>query len=277
MFDLHTHTNFSDGILSPDELIKLASERGVKKLSVTDHDIVTHYQHILDAGQKYKVQIIYGVELSTDHEGQSVHLLAYFKRKEDFELLANFEKEVTENRRNRITKICNLLEEKENIKLNPEEILNCNSLSIGRPHIAKAMLKAGYVSSEEEAFQRYLGNYSPYYIPSAQISTEDAIKMVRKFKGLPVIAHPSSAFINKEDLIRKFVEAGLQGLEVYYPYHDYYKWNYYLNLVRRYNIVATGGSDYHGFKQGRQDSLGKVKIPEAEFNRFISKLEFCSR
>lgn len=277
MFDLHMHTNFSDGVLSPDELIKLASERGIKKLSVTDHDIVSHYQHILEAGKKYKVGIIRGVELSTEHEGQSVHILAYFSKEEDFNKLIEFETSVTENRRNRINKICSLLEENENIKLDPNEILNCDSLSIGRPHIAKAMVKAGYVESEDEAFQKYLGNYSPYYIPSALTSTEDALKMVKKLKGLSVIAHPASAFINKEDTIKKFIEAGLQGIEVYYPYHDYYKWNYYLNLVRRFNLIATGGSDYHGYKQGRSDSLGKVKIPDAEFNRFISRLEYCSR
>lgn len=240
-------------------------------MSITDHDTVSNYQEILDYAQDFDITIIKGIEISTQYENKSIHILAYFNSLDKFFELKKLEEKIKLSRVARIHKICeNLIQE--NIHINAEEIIAKAGTTIGRPHIARELVEKDYVKTEEEAFNKYLGDSMRYYIPSSFSPTLEILEYLKELGGVSVLAHPKANFIQKEPLIKTFIDHGLQGIEVYYPGHDYFKWNYYLKLCRKYDLLATGGSDFHGSKYPRGDFLGKLKIPEGEYLRFSARL-----
>ncbi|MBC7475748.1 MAG: PHP domain-containing protein [Candidatus Sericytochromatia bacterium] len=274
LFDFHTHTIFSDGVLTPDQLISLANDRNIDVISVTDHDTISNFQEVKQACNKYELELIKGTELTASLENKDIHILCYFEKEDNYLELSDHEATYKQKRIERLYKICDNLK-LEGVIIEPENILKKSSHIIARPQIAAEIVEKGYASSVANAFDKYLYDGAKSYEPASIISAEDLIIKVRLMGGLPVLAHPAERFINREDLIKNLVTAGLQGIEVHHPSHDLVKRNHYTNLCRRYNLVVTGGSDYHGIV-GKEDNLGKTIIAQAEYDRLKVRMSECS-
>ncbi|MCX5715245.1 MAG: PHP domain-containing protein [Candidatus Omnitrophica bacterium] len=255
--DLHTHTVFSDGTKSPEGLVAEAKKQRLDCIAVCDHDTVGAVSQALSFGSKQGVEVLPGIELSTEFEGIEVHLLGYMidpqnpALKEKLDFLKN-------NRVHRIYEIVGRLESL-GVKLKPESVFDiANGGTPGRLHIARAMLKEKLVNTINEAFVRFIGDRSPAYVCGFRLEPQEAIRLIKQAGGVSVLAHPYS--IKRDELIPVLAAAGLSGLEVYYPEHTQSMINFYLNLAQKYNLLVTGGSDYHG--AAKPDvKMGVVRIP----------------
>ncbi|MCX7875814.1 MAG: PHP domain-containing protein [Melioribacteraceae bacterium] len=254
--DLHTHTNLSDGAFTPCELIELAYKNGIQALSITDHDSINAYDEIFECANDYKIELIPGVEISTDLEDKEIHLLGLFINLESDELkkYLNFFREERFHRAKRIiNKLKNL-----GISISIDEVLdNSQNSAIGRPHIAYTMIEKGYVKNYQEAFERYLGDYSPAYERKIHVSVQSALKLISEAGGLSFVAHPGYM---KENILQKLIEYGIDGIEVVHPSHNENQIQFYRGIVNQYCLLETGGSDFHGGKKMDFENLGKYFI-----------------
>ncbi|HHW06518.1 MAG TPA: PHP domain-containing protein [Clostridia bacterium] len=251
-FDLHTHSRASDGSMEPGELVGLAKELGLQGLAITDHDTVDGLEEGLFFGRVYNVEVIPGIELSTDFAGHEVHLLGYFI---DWRAacLAQALKEMTEQRANRIKKMLLRLAEL-GFPLDFAEVQQIAGAGvIGRPHLAVAMVNAGYVTDVQEAFARFLTKGAPAYVAREKIDFRAAVQLIKKAKGVPVLAHPG--LLKDNSLVKRIIDCGIEGMEVDYPEHAPAYRQYLMELCRLHGLVATGGSDFHG--KIKDVSLGK--------------------
>ncbi|MCK9431751.1 MAG: PHP domain-containing protein [Candidatus Omnitrophica bacterium] len=255
--DLHIHTLHSDGTFTPGQLVKEALARGISALAVTDHDTTEGVGESLSASSGTGLEVIPGIELTAQHENREVHVLGYFIDYRDERLLEKL-KQVRLNRRERVYKIIGNLEGM-GIKLDPETVFGiAGKATVGRMHIARAMVKDGLVSSTAEAFRKYIGDKSPAYVLGFRISVPEAIGMIKAAGGRAVLAHPY--LLDDDDLIGEFARCGLDGLEVYYPEHSQSMVNFYLDLAKKFGLLVTGGTDFHGSAKP-QIKLGMIKVP----------------
>ena len=253
--DLHIHTYYSDSTLSPEDIIKLAEQSEVDTIAVTDHDTVDGFKAVLKL--KPHVEVISGVEFSTDIDNTEIHILGYFIDWRDVELCEKLE-EIKQIRKERVYKFKEKLKTLK-VNIEPEKIINSAGCgTVGRLHIAKYLLEKKYVNSLPEAFRKYLGDKAPGYISAFRLRPYQAIQLIRKSGGIPVLAHPY--IISNQGLITKLVDEGLMGLEVYYPEHDKLQTEYYKTIADKYGLLMTGGSDCHGVLKSNI-SIGTVKIP----------------
>jgi len=242
-FDLHTHTTASDGTLTPGELVRLAKEMGLQGVAITDHDTVAGLEEGLAWGRACAVEVIPGIEISTDFEGHEVHLLGYFI---DWKAagLAQALQGMTEQRASRIEKMLFRLSEL-GFPLDPGEVQRLAGTGvIGRPHLAVAMVNAGYVSSVQEAFARFLAKGAPAYVPRQKIALAGAVRLVQEAGGIPVLAHPG--LLKDPALVERIIPCGILGLEVDYPEHTPAQKENLRELCRVHGLIPTGGSDFHG-------------------------------
>ncbi|TAM41826.1 PHP domain-containing protein [bacterium] len=255
--DLHAHTSESDGTLTPEQLVKEALKRCLSAVAIVDHDTVSALPLALKAAEGTALEVIPGIELSTQYENQEVHILGYFLDHQDKGLLDEL-KPVRENRIRRVHEMIKNLKIL-GIELKPQTVFDiAGSGTVGRMHIARALVKDGWVGSTAEAFRKYIGDRSPAYVLGFRFSPEKAIKIIRDSGGVAVLAHPY--ILRNDEWIGEFAASGLQGLEAYYPEHSQSQVNYYLDLAKKLNLVVTGGSDFHG--SAKPDiKLGAVKIP----------------
>lgn len=265
--DLHIHTTASDGSLTPAAVAGLARQRGLKAIAITDHDTIAGCPEAQAAGSGLGVEVICGVEISADWPHGTLHMLGYFfdsfPHSLDQDLL-----ELQDNRAKRngemIIKLQNL-----GFQISGDDIARASGGGqIGRPHFAKVMLEKKYVKSMEEAFDRYLGKGKPAYIEKDRLNPEQAIRMIAKSGGIPVLAHPTT--LGEYDsggipaLLARLKEEGLRGVEVYYYSHTEPDTNRLLSLAQRFDLLVTGGTDFHGANLGDiQLGTGKsnLKIP----------------
>lgn len=254
--DLHLHTFFSDGTFSPEQLVKEAKKSGMSCIAITDHDIVEGIAPAIEAAAD-SLEIIPGIELSSEIDTKEIHVLGYFINTESPRLQEEIKK-INLIRRERVYEMLDKLKNLR-IDLKPDDVFDASSkASISRLHIAKAMLAKGKVSSIYEAFSRYIGNKGPAYVGKFSLTPQDAIKLIKEAEGIPVLAHPQVS--NCDELLPSFVKAGLRGLEVYYPEHSATVVKYYLQLANKYNLLVTGGSDCHG-EAKPEVRVGKVSVP----------------
>jgi len=256
--DLHLHTVFSDGTSTPQELMDQAEKSGLAAVSVVDHDTVLALESSVKAGKEKNIEVLPGIELSAEYDGLEIHILGYlidYKNKQLLEKLDFLKK----NRIERIYKIVDKLKE-QGIKIDPQTILSrvSNQGTVGRLHVARTMVKEGLVNSVFEAFQKYIGDKCPAYVLNFKLSPQESIKLIKSAGGIPVLAHPY--ILKRDDLIPIFADSGLMGLEAYYTEHSQSMVNSYLELAKRYNLLVTGGSDYHGDAKP-EVKMGAVKIP----------------
>ncbi len=257
--DLHVHTGFSDGTDSPETVLEKAAKAGLSAISITDHDSVEGVDAATRAGERLGITVLPGIELTAEYEGTEVHMLGYCLDWRDGALRQKLA-ELRESRVERIHAMIGKLAE-QGIALKPEAVFRLSGEgTVGRLHMARAMVNEGIVKSVYEAFNKYIGDRCPAYVAHFRLSPEEAIGLVKAFRGVPVLAHPYS--LKKDELIPVLAQAGLRGLEVYYPEHTQSMINFYLALTKKLGLLATGGSDYHG--AGKPDiSLGEVEVPYA--------------
>ncbi len=256
--DLHTHTFFSDGNLSPLELIKKAEKEKIDVIGICDHDTLEARYYVPETS----IEIVFGTELSLSDGNKDIHLLVYFPEKNS-ELEEKLKK-VREARFDRIKKIIKKLNAL-GIKITLEEVVEKNNTkSPGRPHIAKALVEKGYVSSFDEAFEIYLGKDKPAYVPKFKLTPKEGIELALKSGGIPVVAHPGVEKIDY-DYLDYLKRLGMKGVEVFYPEHDEEKEKYYLEYAIRNKMLITGGSDYHGDNHEGKNILAQKTLPEKYF------------
>ena len=241
--DLHLHSYCSDGTDSPEEIARKARRAGLSCIALADHDTVEGIPGCTEEARLLGLEVIPGVELTAEHEGSEVHILGYLI---DWEQAA-FREKLQELRKTRVERIYTMLEklEEAGITLAPESVFSlAKQGTVGRLHLARAMVNAGIVSHVSEAFQRYIGDRCPAYVGHFKLTPADAINLITGAGGIPVLAHPYS--LNNDELIGVLAKHGLRGLEVYYPEHSQSMINAYLRMAAEYGLLATGGSDYHG-------------------------------
>ena len=257
--DLHTHTTASDGTLAPRDLVLEAVRRGVRVLAVTDHDSTGGLAEAAEEARRHPpLEIVPGLEINCDVEGAEVHVLGYFVDHE----APWFQAFLAEQRAERVARIHRIAERLAalGMPIDPAEVFALvREGSAGRPHVAQVMVRRGYVKSVREAFDRFLKAGGPASPPRRRLAPVEAVAVIRKAGGVPVLAHPGLA--GRDELIPGLVAAGLQGIETYYAEHSALQTQAYLDLCRRLGLVATGGSDYHGPQSGRANPIGSPAVP----------------
>lgn len=255
--DLHLHTVFSDGTYTPEELIREAFSLGLSAVAVVDHDTVAGIAQVCQAGLLSGIEVLPGIELTAEYKSREIHILGYlidYKSKSLIEKLDVLYK----NRFERVYKIIDKLKTV-GVSLEAKSVFDIVKQGTpGRLHIARAMVKDGLVSSIGQAFYKYIGDKSGAYVLGFKLSPGEAIKLIKDAGGVPVLAHPYSA--KCDEFIPQLVDFGLMGLEVYYPEHSQAMINFYLGLAKKFNLLATGGSDCHGDAKP-EVKIGSVKIP----------------
>ena len=271
--DLHIHTTASDGSLTPSQVVHYAKEKDLKAIAITDHDTIEGNEEAIIEGRREGIEVVPGVEISVDCSPGTMHMLGYFITLEDTTLGEKLNL-LQDSRSDRNPKIVKKLNEMSLSLTYDEVVQESGGGQIGRPHIAQALVKKGYVKSIQEAFNKYLGKGAPAYIDKFRLSAEEAITIITNAGGIPVLAHPFTLNYNNsdelDDLVERLVEKGLEGLEVYYSEHDERKTSHYHLLAKRYNLVITGGSDFHGKNMQGIDlgtGRGNLKIPYILFKR----------
>jgi hypothetical protein len=251
--DLHIHTKASDGKITSEEAVFLAHQSRLAAISIADHDTVGDIEVALEVGKRYGIEVIPGVELSSEVKGTELHFLGYFIdwRKKWFQ---NKLSELQEARRDRAKEILEKLR-RLGMEIPYEAILSAGGKVLGRPHIARMMLERGYVKSIEEAFDKYLGLGKPAHVKKFPLSPKEVIEMIRKLGGVPVLAHP--VFARADDMLPDLIEMGLMGIEVYHSRHDAQTTEHYKQLAKKYRLLISGGSDAHGL----EIPVGNVRIP----------------
>jgi len=252
LIDLHTHSTASDGSYSPAEVVRLAKEGGLAAMALTDHDTVDGLPEAMAAGEEFGVEVIPGVEISAQFPGGTMHILGLF----------------VEYHNGRLDQRLAVLKQAR-IDRNPRIIAKLNALGIpitmarvdrisgggqvGRPHIARALMEAGYVQDLQEAFDKYLGWHRPAYVSKFRFPPDQALAMIREAQGIPVLAHPFTLGLGSASALKNLVielkGLGLAGLEVYYSEHTPEQEALYLKLARELDLQISGGSDFHGLNK----------------------------
>ena len=257
--DLHLHTKASDGALAPDELVELASNLSLSTISVTDHDSVEGIDQAISAGKRRGVEVIPGVEMSSDLGGKDIHILGYLIDHHDPKL-TQILKSLRESRHDRALKMVDRLREM-GLEIYLKDVVEmADKGALGRAHIAKVLLKKGYIHDIQEAFDRYIGRNAPGYVGKEAYSAAEIIEIIRKVSGVAVLAHPGISGV--DDNIPEFVRAGLQGLEAYHSEHTPEQTKFYLGMAEELGIIVTGGSDCHGLGSSRGLIIGSVYVPD---------------
>ena len=281
--DLHIHSTASDGTLSPLEILTLAQDLNIAAISITDHDTLDGSKDALSFGIPPSVKFLTGVEISSELPPSfscpgSFHILGYAVDVDhpDLNHTLSMLKDSRKSRNPQILKLLSRL----GIEISLDEVRNlAGDSQLGRPHIAQLMVEKGYVQSINAAFDEYLGNGKPAYVDRFRFECEETLKAILNAGGIPVLAHPLLLGIKEndilEDLIAVLTEMGLKGIEVYYPEHTKDLIAYYSRLASHYNLLITGGTDFHGditpeIKMGI--GKGELFIPYELYEKLISSL-----
>jgi len=268
--DLHSHTTRSDGRVEPRDLIRLAKAKGVDVLAVTDHDTVEAIPECLEEGRAQGVRVIPGIEMSSRFEGTDVHVLGYGIDHRAPEFLKRLEG-LHESRRARVGKICEKLKGL-GVDLDPAEVLReAGGKSVGRKHVARALLKKGLVRSLDDAFNKYLGQGSPANVPANELTPADAAQWILEFGGVPALAHPG--FLEDPGMAERIIDSTpIRAIEVFHRYRSATRHLRYLDLARRRDLRVTGGSDFHGDEHPNNGSLGSFTCPLPYWKEFEYRL-----
>jgi predicted metal-dependent phosphoesterase TrpH len=266
MIDLHTHSTFSDGSLTPGELVDAACAAGLSALALTDHDTTEGIAPFMAACARGGITGVSGVEISAEYTPGTMHLLGFFIDPQHDGLQAALARlrEGREHRNHRILAALSGL----GMELSWDEVAaRAGSDVVGRPHIAQAMVARGYAANKQDAFKRVLGKGKPGYISRDLLAPKEGIELIRAAGGVPVLAHPFTLALRKKALrscVAELVEYGLQGIEVFYPEHGPERLQEYHRLVKAFDLAMTGGSDFHG------DANPAIKIGRGFDNIHVS-------
>jgi 3',5'-nucleoside bisphosphate phosphatase len=265
MIDLHMHTNASDGRSTPEELVARAYAVGIRTMSVTDHDTMASVASAARAAAAAGIELVPGIEMTAVFAGRDVHVLGYYVDANASELREHTDAQRA-SRVQRAREIAALLASLR-VPIDIEGLVARapagDAKSLARPQIARALVEAGHVGSVQEAFDRFLGDGCPAYLPNAGKSPEEVVGIINRAGGIASLAHPGP--LQQDELIPRLAEAGLAAVEVYHCAHDEAARHYYRELARRHGLAVSGGSDYHGEGVRRAEFFGKVGLPAEEF------------
>lgn len=265
--DLHLHTTYSDGTLTPNELVQLALKNNLEIISITDHDCTDGIDEAMLASLNRNLTVIPGIELNTDTEDGEIHVLGYFIDYQNKDL----QKILIECRNSRVERARMMVEKLNSLGINiqwtrVEELAGYGA--IGRPHIANAMLEIKSIKTFQEAFEKYIGRNGVAYIERFRLNVFEAVKTIRQYGGIPVLAHPGY-IKNLDNLLPILIESGLKGLEVFYANYDTNTINKLKNIASKYGLIPCGGSDYHGIKTKTEKLPGTFGPPIESVNKLI--------
>ena len=266
--DLHIHSNYSDGIKSPEEIIDSAIKDNIKYISITDHDSIAA-QYITKNNYE-EINIIPGIELSSEYREMELHILGYFMDI-DNKHLQEVVNELNIQRIKRVEEILFKLK-KYDIKLELEDLAIDIDATVGRSHVANAMVREGYFDNYKSAFRNFLVQGKPGYVKGFRLNYRDCIDVTNKSGGVAVLAHPGQIYrkIEVENILKELRCFGLKGIEVYHPSHSQGDINKFFNLSKKYKLCVTGGSDYHGKALGYDNlSIGSCGLNEDYLEKFI--------
>lgn len=250
--DLHSHTFASDGMQTPTENVRIATEAGLGAIAITDHDTVAGIDEALAAGKEYGILVVPGVEISTVSQGEDIHVLGYWidhhnkrflQRLAELRAVRDQRNEMMLERLNMLGAVITMEDVRASLKASKKA-----DETLGRPHIADALLRKGYVATIAEAFDRYLGKNGAAYVNPPRIEPFTAIRWIKEAGGVPVLAHPG--LYGQDELIEQLVESGLAGLEVYHADHKPTQEEHYLAIANNLKLIVTAGSDFHGERNG---------------------------
>jgi predicted metal-dependent phosphoesterase TrpH len=255
--NLHLHTNVSDGALSPARLIKMSQQIGLDLISITDHDTADAYKQL--PSDVAPLRILPGMEISSQHKGNDVHILAYGYDFDNATLIEMTEMYLV-GRRERAVKMIDKLAEL-GMKISLEDVIAVAGSRelIVRPHIAQVLVSKGFCQTKNEAFDKYIGNFKPAFFPKPEVSVTDAIKIIHGAGGFAVIAHPGK--LAKASFLEEFIPMGIDGIEVWHP--DHYQWEIdnFIAIAQKNGLFMTGGSDFHG-EQDRHNLFDVIPVPQ---------------
>ena len=272
--DYHIHTNYSDGVFSPEKIVDLALDAGLQAIALTDHDNVLSHEVAKEylKTKEVDLKLIQGIEVNTLYKDYEVHILGYFPdaTKSDFKQMLKTQQQA---RIKQTKEILALLSKKEGIKIKYEDVKNmvAEGGSIGRPHIAKAITNAGGTSNIMEAYSKYIHRASPVYVERKTVSPFDAVEVIYDSGGIPVIAHPYDIDI-AEKLIKDLMNCGLRGIEAYHRKHSPAIVEYFSSMAENLGLIVTGGSDFHAPNiMNGQIILGKNFVPEWIYDKLLEE------
>ncbi len=270
--DLHIHTTYSDGILSPIQIVNTAIESKLDIIALTDHDNVLSHKIANDyiKEKKLNLEIVPGVEINTIYKGYEVHILGYFMNKNDKDFINMLEFQ-QKARVEQTHKIIELLAKKAGIKIKFQDVqkLVAPQGSIGRPHIARAITACGGSANVMEAYAKFINNNSEVYVERNTVTPHDAVEIIFEAGGVPVFAHPIDVDI-ADDLTKELVNYGLRGIEAYHRKHSPAAVEHFSTLAEQYGLIVTGGSDFHAPSLNHGTILmGKNFVPEWVYDKLI--------
>ena len=264
--DLHTHSHYSDGTCAPEETVHAALKAGVTLFALTDHDTTDGVRQAQAVCAEHRLQFVTGVEIST-REHDHLHFTGYNVDISD----APFQAFLAQNRQNRRERICRIIAllQQAGIALTEEEVFKRAPNTVSRAHVADALKASGLTKNRQDGFRKYLLPGCAGYVPSAGVTAVEAIQHIKRAGGLAVIAHPG--LVSSVWDFPKWVEAGLDGIEVFYPAHSFAMRQDLLALARKYGLLCTAGSDYHGPRGGRTTTPG-MQIPQPHYDKLLHRL-----
>ncbi|MGB9779364.1 PHP domain-containing protein [Caldanaerobacter sp.] len=255
--DLHMHSKASDGTNPPRKVVELSKAHGLSCIALTDHDTVEGLEEAMEASLEFGIEVIPGIEFNCYYEGQEVHILGYcidYRNKHFTKKIEEMKKLRNDRAKAMIKKLNDL-----GIEITIEDVLEFTSEGfVGRPHIARAMVKKNYVKDVKEAFEKYIGVDGPAYVERYRITPVEAIDLILANGGVPVLAHPG--LLINDSVIEELVRAGLVGIEVFHSKHTEEDEKKYLKKAKDYNLIITGGSDFHGIEVDGKDLLGTIML-----------------
>jgi predicted metal-dependent phosphoesterase TrpH len=260
--DLHVHTDFSDGTFTPEKVVETAIEKHLSCIAICDHDCVDGIAPSMEYAKKNSaarpIEIIPAVELTVMKDKKEIHMLGYFVSWEA-EWFKEILKKIQDERITRIRKMIDKLK-RFNIEVEPDTVMRIagGKGSVGRLHLAQALLETKQIPYIQTAFDKYIGDNGPCYVEDISLSPKDSIELILRAKGVPVLAHPLT--LRDDSLIEEFVKCGMRGIEVFHTDHPLSVVKKYEKIAKEHGLLVTGGSDCHGLGKGRV-LLGRVKVP----------------
>ena len=262
--DLHVHTTASDGTCSPTEVVKLAKEKGLAAIAITDHDTISGYEEARQAGEELGIEVVPGIEISTRYLGP-VHILGYYLDTKS-PALNEVSSWLVKDRDRRNRKIVSLMQA-DGLDVSYEQMQERFGAVIGRPHFAELLVEMGIAESINDAFARFVERGQKYYAARNFLPIERSIRLIREAGGVPVMAHPFQYKLDDaqlRELIKLCIKNGLMGMECRYSGYDEEKVQYLLGLAKEYSLLPTGGSDFHGSVKPHiqlGDGMGNLQVP----------------
>ena len=271
--DFHVHTTSSDGVISPIEVVQRAYKNNVKYLAITDHDTLGGLNEAIEESLKYDITLIPGIELSTQHNNESIHILGFFKDDsyKSEELIEELAK-IKDHRIVRAKRIVHKLKEKFNIEVNFDKIFKDAKDTIARPHIAREIIKCGYPYTVDEVFDNFIGKSCKAYVPTLKLSTIDGVKLLKKYNAIVFLAHPKFIFNSS---INEFLEMNFNGVESIYYQNTDEENHKFIKLANENNLLISCGSDFHGNLKTdiRHGDIGSVDLPYEYLSKLLSALD----